>query len=372
MVRAMAIVALMLAAGAVGAAEDKKQEIVWKEGHQLTLEGLGWPTETLPYRRLPMRMEKQAPEGVWGLSDHSAGLAVRFQSDAPSIHVRWHIINPNLAMDHMPASGVSGVDLYVRDGKTWRWAGTGRAYQQQEDAALVTGLKRQNREYILYLPLYNGVFSLQVGVPSGSSLSPGAPWKSGRKPVVFYGTSILQGGCASRPGMAYPAIVGRRLEVETINLGFSGAGRSEPEMCDLLAEIDASVFVIDPLPNMGAVPVEERLTYLLTVLKRKHPFTPVVLVESAGYRGEFVRGTRDPGVLPINKAMRKVYDATVRNWNGRLFYVEGRRLFGPDGEGTVDGVHPTDLGFVQMADAIAPVVKAALKTSRQAESRKVR
>ena len=366
----MMIVALALAGAVAGAAEDAAAEMKWVEGYELTLEGLGWPSERDAYRRLPLRMEKTAPEAVWGLSDHSAGLAVRFESDAPSIQVRWHIINPNLAMDHMPATGVSGVDLYTRDGKTWRWIGTGRPYETQEEATLIKGLSKKNREYILYLPLYNGVHSLQVGVPAGSDLRPAAPWRSGRKAVVFYGTSILHGGCASRPGMAYPAIVGRKLEVESINLGFSGAARSEPEMVDILAELNPSVFVIDPLPNMGAVPVEERLTNLLKVLKRKHPFTPVVLVESAGYRGEFVRGVRDPGKLQINRSMRKVYEASVKDWNGLLFYVEGRRLFGSDGEGTVDGVHATDLGFAQMADAITPVVKAALKAGERAAGQK--
>ena len=115
---------------------------------------------------------------------------------------------------------------------------------------LVKGLKPGRREYVLYLPLYNGVQEVKIGVPEGATLEVAGPRPVGTKPIVFYGTSILQGGCASRPGMAYPAILGRRLDWPTINLGFSGNALSEPEVAQLLAELDPAVYVLDPLPNM--------------------------------------------------------------------------------------------------------------------------
>ncbi len=185
----------------------------------------------------------------------------------------------------MPATGVSGLDLYVRqpDG-TWHWLANGRPAQQTNTATLVSGLAPAEREYLLYLPLYNGVSSVELAVPAGKSLAkaPARP-ADHAKPILFYGTSITQGGCASRPGMVHTAILGRRFDRTAINLGFSGNGKMEPELAGLLAELDPAVYVLDCLPNMKAALVTERVEPFEKTLRAARPTTPIVLVEDRFY-----------------------------------------------------------------------------------------
>ena len=186
----------------------------------------------------------------------------------------------------MPATGVSGLDLYVKtESGPWRWVAVG----QPQDAStstvtLVSGLPEGKREFLLYLPLYNGVSAVEIGIPGDRKLEKGAPRPaSHRPPIVFYGTSITQGGCASRPGMAHTAILGRRLDRPVINLGFSGNGLMEPEMATLLAELDPAVYVLDCLPNMTAELVTERVEPFVRTLRKARPSTPIVLAEDRTY-----------------------------------------------------------------------------------------
>src|SRR5205085_2015483 len=140
------------------------------------------------------------------------------------------------------------------------------------------------REFLLYLPLYNGVSSVEIGIAKGSTLAKGPARPPERqKPIVFYGTSITQGGCASRPGMVHTAILGRRLDRPVINLGFSGSGRMEPAMATLLAELDPAVYVLDCLPNMSAAEVAERMEPFVRTLRKAHPRTPIVMAEDRLY-----------------------------------------------------------------------------------------
>src|SRR5262249_29415705 len=145
------------------------------------------------------------------------------------------------------------------------------------------------REYLLYLPLYNGVKSVEVGVPKGAALTKASPRPADHaKPLVFYGTSITQGGCASRPGMVHTAILGRRLERPVINLGFSGNGRMEREMAELLAELAPAVYVLDCLPNMDAALVAQRVEPFVRTLRKARPDTPILLVEDRSYTTAFL------------------------------------------------------------------------------------
>ena len=208
---------------------------------------------------------------------------------------------------------------------------------------------------MLYLPLYNGVESLEIGLPPQAAMKPLAP--RGSRPIVFYGTSITHGGCASRPGMAYPAILGRRLDRPTLNLGFSGNGTMNLEVAALLAELDAAVYVIDSLPNMNASAVAKRTEPLVRRLRSARPNTPIVLVEDRAFANAPLLPAQRRHHAASRAALKGAFQRLQAAGLEGLVYLEGEHLLGEDGEATVDSSHPTDLGMIRMADALEPVLR---------------
>lgn len=342
---------------------DPQQPLIWYDIRLLGLEGQGWSTGLQsPFDRLPAKAEGKVTASVWGLSHNSAGLAVRFVSDARAIHARWTLTSPNLGMPHMPATGVSGLDLYVRDAENnWRWLAIGQPKAQSNSVSLVGGLPAGEREYLLYLPLYNGVTSVELGIDKGSFLATVDPPEVHRKPIVFYGTSITQGGCASRPGMVHTAILGRRLNYPVINLGFSGSGRMEPIMADLLAELDPAVYVLDCLPNMDANLITERMVPFVQKLRAARPETPILLVEDRTYSNSFLVSSSRERNTTNRAALEKAYQTLLQDGVKHLGYLHGEKLLGTDGDDTVDSSHPTDLGFMRHADAFQPALLPLLQ-----------
>jgi hypothetical protein len=202
---------------------------------------------------------------------------------------------------------------------------------------------------------------VEIGIPKGKSLEKSAPRPAGRqKPIVFYGTSITQGGCASRPGMVHTAILGRQLDYPVINLGFSGNGRMEPEVAKLLAEIDPACYVIDCLPNMNGAEVAERVGPLVETLRKAHSTTPIVLVEDRTFTNAFLLPARQKHHETSRAALKKTFDRLAPD-DKNLHYLKGDDLLGDDGEGTVDASHPTDLGFMRQAAAFRAVLERVLK-----------
>lgn len=343
------------------------EPVQWTDIRQLGVEGQGWTDTKAPFDRLPARAEGKVRAAVWGLSRNSAGMHVRFITEATNLHARWSVTSSNLAAPHMAATGVSGLDLYVRtDQGGWRWLAVGKPERQTNELALIRNLPPGRREYLLYLPLYNSASRVEIGVPSGAVVGRAGPWGAGtRKPIVFYGTSILHGACASRPGMVHSAILGRRFNFPHINLGFSGNGRMEPELAELLAELDPSVYVLDCLPNMNAAEVSERVEPFVKKLRATHPATPIVLVEDRNYADSFlVAGKRERNETN-HAALKAAYERLRKAGVKGLHYLEGADLLGDDGEATVDSSHPNDLGFMRQAGAharvLAPLLKRAVR-----------
>jgi hypothetical protein len=333
---------------------DPDGKTVWYDCTLLKMEGKGWADTGSPYDRFPARAKDTVPASVWNLSHDSAGICIRFTTDSPSLQVRWSLLKENLAMPHMPATGVSGVDLYGRDkdGK-WRFLGNGRPTKDTNTAPFTV---TPGGEYILYLPLYNGVKSLEIGIPGDNTISLPGPTRRDRiRPLVFYGTSITQGGCASRPGMAATAIVGRELDVPVINLGFSGSGKMEPALGDLLAELNPSVYILDCLWNMDSGMVKERVEPFVRKLRQARPDTPILLVEDSSFRNMTLTGK--------GQIVRTVFDTLTREGMKGLFFLSNEGMLGIDHDGTVDGCHPNDLGMMRQAEvftrSLAPIIKAA-------------
>ncbi|HWR53817.1 MAG TPA: SGNH/GDSL hydrolase family protein [Bryobacteraceae bacterium] len=333
----------------------------WLDARQFTVEGQAWTDVAAPFDRLPARAQTIVREPVWDLSRDSAGIAVRFVTDAPTISARWRLRKASLSLPHMPATGVSGLDLYVSLPQGWHWVANGRPKEVSNEQILFDKWPGGSHEYMLYLPLYNGVESLEIGVPPDASLQPAPAYPKRVRPLLFYGSSITQGGCASRPGMAYPSIIGRALGIPTVNLGFSGNGKSEPEIAKLLAEPDPAVYVYDSLPNLDLREAQERIEPFLRILRQAHPKTPIVLVENVRYTNLQFSEERRKIVDGKNEILKSVYDRFRKEGDRNIHYIPSAHLLGDDGEATVDGTHPTDLGFSRMAEVIAKVLSPLVR-----------
>ncbi len=327
------------------ATSEPESELLWYDAKQLTLEGMGWRESEATYQRLPDRAKGKVTDMVWTLCGNTAGICVRFVTDSKVIGAVW---DGGGAMNHMAATGNSGLDLYRRRDGAWEFAGVGRPATSRTTAVVARGLAGEFTEYMLYLPLYHGVSELKIGVSSGAAIAP-APLRKG-KPLVFYGTSITQGGCAARAGMCHAAMLGRWLDREVINLGFSGSGKMEPIMADLLVELDPAVYVLECLPNMTTEMVRERIEPFVLRLREARPDTPVLLVDNP------VASADGPGNVALQEAYERLL---VRGVEG-LYRLYGKGQLACRENGTVDGVHPTDLGFLTMAEAYEPVLAEIL------------
>lgn len=335
--------------------------LVWHDVETWGVEGRAWTEQPRLrwYDRLPAAAEKTVTSNVWNLSRDSAGMMVRFQTDAPAISVRYKLFKERIALANMAAMGVSGVDLYARDAKgQWRWVAASKPDKPLVEAELINGLAPGAREYALYLPLYNGVDKLEIGVAPEASFT-GLPPRP-TKPVVFYGTSITHGASASRPGMVHTAIIGRHLDVPVVNLGFSGNGRMDAAVGDFLTDIDAAVYVIDCLPNMNAAQVLEKCGALVRQLRAKRPDTPIILVEDRRYTNEWIRPSQVKFHDANHAALKSVFDALQKEGVAHLHYIAGDNLLGDDAEGAADGSHPSDLGFMRQAAVMEPVIRQVM------------
>ncbi len=353
------------AAGMLGArltrAADQEQTapgIAWHDVTTWGVEGRGWADQERQryFDRFPAKAEGVVRGPVWDLSRHSAGMAVRFRTNATTIHADYELLSANLAMPHMPATGVSGLDLYGELApQDERWVDVTKPSAQKVQQAIVSGLDGQLRTYTAYLPLYNGVNRLAIGVPPDAQFEALAPRDD--KPLVFYGTSIMHGACASRPGLAIPALLGRWFDRPTINLGFSGNGRMDPEVVALMAELDPAVYCIDCLPNMDPAAVRERTTPLVHRLREAHPETPIVLVEDRVFTNAPFLPDRQTFHRENHRALREQFEALQAAGVPQLYYLPGDELLGTDGEGATDGSHPNDLGFLRNAQAYEKVLR---------------
>lgn len=322
---------------------------------QLAIQGKGWENTFESYTRLPAAAKESVPAAVWNLARHSAGLFVRFRTDANQIKV-VHQVTGSLTMPHMTTVGSSGLDLYCQDPKgTWRWVGISKPNAHCYTNTILQGISKELRDYTLYLPLYNHTASLTIGVPVGSKFEAIAPAPT--KPIVYYGTSIAHGCSASRPGMVYTAILGRRLDRTFINLGFSGNGRMEETLADYLAEIDAAIYVLDCVPNMSPEQVTQRAAIFIKRLRQVRPTVPIVMVAGRPFTNSWLKPDNSAAK---NSAYRTAFDQLISDGIQKLSYVDGTDLFGTDNEGAIDGSHPNDLGMWHQADILTPILKELL------------
>ena len=343
----------------------------WNPAHtpEHVIEGVAWSDESVtPYDRLPARAQTKVREAVWNLSHHNAGLSIRFRAGAGDITVRYQV-DGDLDMPHMPATGVSGMDLYAIDSNgNWHWC---RGHWKFGDTIIYrfSGITpndhyhNQGREYRLYLPLYNQVTWMEIGVEEGAFFEPLAVRPE--LPIVVYGTSIAQGGVASRPGMAWTNILARQMDRPLINLAFSGNGRLEPEIIELLTEIKAKVYIIDCLPNLNdstTYPDDElthRILHSVQRLRDVQPVTPILLVDHDGYTDGSLNPDRQHSYERVNRIQQAAFQTLKALGLQNIYYLTEEQI-GIRMDDMVDGTHPSDLGMQHYAEGYEKALREIL------------
>lgn len=332
-------------------------QIVYHDASAFPLLGKATEATATRYERLPDSLQHISRKPLWDLGRNSAGLALRFRSNSTCIAARWEV-RDNRSMNHMTPTGIKGLDLYCLQDGEWIFAGSGRPQGKVNKATIVKNMLPQEREYLLYLSLYDGVTSLAIGVDSLSEiLQPAVDLPRREKPIVFYGTSILQGGCASRPGMAHTNILERRLNRECINLGFSGNALLDLEIAHLMASVDASMFVLDFVPNATVEQMRERADEFYSIIRRKHPHTPILFIEDPIFTHSPFDTRIAKEVKDKNEILNAIFQSLKQRGEKNIYFLSSRDIIGHDGEATVDGIHFTDLGFMRYAEVLYPILK---------------
>lgn len=293
----------------------------------------------------------------------STGLAVLFTTDSRNISAKWKTSGSN-ALDNMNAIVQKGLDLYIRKDGKWTFAGVGRPSMKKppydtHKSSIVSSMEEGIKECLLYLPLFDKVDSLEIGVDEGAFVKAGEIPESPK--VVFFGSSITHGAAASRPGMAFPARFGRDNGIEVYNLGFSGSSRLQEEFAHILAEIEADVFVLDAFSNPSAEEIYSRFDRFVDILRKAHPDTPLIFLQTER------RETRNfiTAVETSEAAKQKAAEGAVRKRmmnDSNIHFIDSDDFLGNDHIATVDGVHPTDLGFTRMLSVITPVILSAIES----------
>ena len=301
-----------------------------------------------PYDRLPFSYKELVRAPVWELSKSSAGMSIRFFTDTTNLTVKWEVLN-NFSMDHMPDTGIKGVDLYYRNGEEWQYINTGRPQGFINEYRLIENMSEEMKEFRIFLPLYDGVKNIEIGIDPTSSII--KPNKNPKKPIIFYGTSITQGGCASRPGMVHTNIMSRQLDVDVVNFGFSGNGRMEQPIAEIISSVEPSLYIIECMPNMIKPEfITERTIPLVNTIRKQNPETPIVFIDLFKSPITILNEKTRSENKAMDDALKVEFEKMIKNGYDNIYLIETPKLDHIDHEGTVDAIHFTDLGFQNYAD----------------------
>jgi len=325
------------------------------------LVGFEWFEKDSIFRRLPLNPDWEIRPAVDKLANHTAGGQIRFKTNSKRVLVKV-VLRQKSGMYHMPATGQSGFDLYMRSSNGHRYLKTTQFPHDtiQYQVKLYSATENKMHGFILNFPLYNGVKSVLIGLDEGALLEPPLKFKvQGR--IVIYGTSITQGGCVSRPGMLFSNILSRKLDAEFVNLGFSGNGRGEPELARLINQILDTKFIILDYEANTSHTIKNSLAKFVDVLREKQPETPILIVSKIRYARE-PEGSSNYKLLISNRNFQKeLVEERKLKGDKNIYFLDGSTILGEDYlECTVDGVHPSDLGSYRIASALLPVIEKIL------------
>lgn len=346
---------VLVLVGNIGAA--LAQSRIFHSISKVDLHGV-YPHNGGEFHRVDTGLYNTMPQGVKQLYTHTPGIYVHFKTDSRSIAVKW-VTSPAKSYNNLAAIAFEGLDLYIkRDGK-WVYAGVGRpSTKDTTESTLVTEMAVGEKECLLYLPLYDTVNELSIGVDSAANFSiHPSPFEV---KVPIYGTSIVHGASASRPGLAYPARMSRLLGVDFFNFGISGSAKMEPSVAHMLANREMDALIVDCIPNCSPDQVRERTADFIRVIRAKHPNIPILTLEGAFFESGNFNEKIAADMNLRNERFREEISKLQTN-DPHLYLLSAEGLMGDDHEGTIDGTHPNDLGFDRMLQKILPFTKNILQ-----------
>lgn len=297
------------------------------------------------YLRLPLKDAERVSEGVKQLAANTSGVRIRFKTDSKfvAVSVKYSDV---CRIEHMSLAGTSGIDMYTREDGGYLFQTLFLPPISMEDSfeSIHYFDTRQIRDITLNLPLYSSVSDIYIGLDKNALIEHGEKYKN-KRPVVYYGSSITQGGCATRPGNSYPAIISRKLNLDFVNLGFSGNAKGESAMAEYIAKLDMSCFVFDYDFNAPTLDFLKNTHHqFFEIVRKKNPMLPIIIM-SMPYNA----WVKDIGER--KRIIKETFDLAVAGGDENVYFVDGEKtfdIFGGD-SGTVDGTHPNDLGFMCMA-----------------------
>ena len=344
---------------------DEPEDTEWFSVLDLpfAIHGMENVEEERRYRRLPGEFARTVNEGVWGLCRNTAGGRVRFATDSPFIAIR--VVEPySEIVPHMTVAAKNGFSLYSDKAYLGMFAPSFRRIQHGIETEKIGfgGILENNfglSDMTLFFPLYSDVESVHIGLKRGCILHSPAPYKHTR-PVLFYGSSITQGACASKPGDDYVNRLSRMLDTDILNFGFSGSAMGEPVMAEYLSSFDPSVFVFDYDHNAPSYEHLRKTHYpFYKVFRDAHPTTPIILMTMPGFAEDQYKPTRNPRYQTI----LDTYNRARAEGDENIYFLNAYGCFGEklSGEcGTIDRCHPDSLGFLRMANLVYPLLNELL------------
>ena len=304
------------------------------------------------YRRMPHAVASSVNDSIEYLHSNTAGGRVRFKTDSPYVAISAKLDNL-CKMASFAMTGSASFDIYAKGENGVTYINSFCPFFEMKDGydSIIYLGGAEMREITINFPLYSAVKSLYVGVDENSALLEAAPYRD-VPPIVYYGSSITQGGCASRPGNSYESLISRRFNVDFVNLGFSGSAKAEPEISKYVSGLDMSVFVYDYDYNAPSVEyLRETHERMFKEVRASHPDVPVIMMSRPMY------DLNDDAVARL-EVIRETYNNAVAAGDRNVYLVDGRTLMAlARDEGLVDACHPNDLGFASMAAALIPVLE---------------
>ena len=321
---------------------------------RIELTGFPWFEQDRIFRRLPLQQSAILPSEVDRLANCTAGGKIRFRSNSRKIQlqIKRGILEPG---DNMSPMGMGAFDLYAGSPGQEEFRGVLRAHPQEQDilTQIYSSADREMQTFSIYFPTYCSVGSIAIGIEEDAVLQAPEPFTGSSNGIVVYGSSIAQGASASRPGLNYINRLSRRLKRHCVNLGFSGAGKGEVEVAEVISQInDADLFILDFEPNTVSR-YAQKLPDFIKVLRKTHKSVPILVVSRYPFTD-----------YPINVKDIEETAAVLNNMHDpKLYFADASNIFGNNpGDYLADGIHATDEAFACMSSFLAPIIEDIFNT----------